>query len=114
MSRPNKSRWQVAVLTMPRRLELGLHHAEKTQTDLAHAFEQLGMSATVQMVNRWLRQGALPSGKYIMAMPHVFRAWGVDLSMHWLLTGDGPMLAAGPDRELEVFRQIRSLVDTSL
>lgn len=52
-----------------------------SQTELAGLLE-----VRVSTVNAWAQDGALPEGKYMVRLPGL-----LDVSGHWLLTGEKPM-----------------------
>lgn len=83
----------------------------------------LGMSPS--SLSAWWRRSAgghtaIPLGRYLLRLPHVLREYGLDIDMHWLLTGEGAMLRGGgtaaevaQDRAADWLRGIADQLDAT-
>lgn len=76
------------------RLRLVLEDRQMTQADLAR---ELGVGTAT--VSEWFTRGRVPSGDVMLRLPHA-----LNVSGHWLLTGEGAKELA-PERDHDPYRR---------
>lgn len=83
------------------RIAEALERSPYNQTTLAKHLE-----TTSQVVNKWLRQGVTPEGRYLLALPDL-----LGVSGHWLLTGEGEMVPAPLGERERAYLEIKEIVE---
>ncbi len=82
------------------RLETAIDTSTYNQSSLAR---ELGTSS--QVVNKWVNQGVIPEGRFLVRLPAL-----LGVSGDWLLSDKGPMHPSDPDVEAQAFRDVAEIV----
>ena len=77
------------------RLIAAMQEMGMSQQQLARELQRYGLKASVSTVNGWVKHKRLPTGDYMLVLPHVLRKNG-----HYLLTGEEPPPAAAEARQV--------------
>lgn len=86
------------------RLIAAMEFAKLNPNQLAERMSADGERVYSSVTNKW-RDGAMPSGEYLLRLPG---ALGVD--GHWLLTGDGSMQRTPPTEAQELLERFVSQI----